>query len=352
MVQSLSRRDFLKLGAASLGGLAFQSPPWLEVPDGIGLPEHPKPIGKGRVTIATVKVYQEPDFKSEQVGSLQRDDIVNLYEEIVSPYGPKYNPRWYRVKAGFAHSGYLQRVKVKFNRPLPWIPEAGRLGEISVPYSQSYRHTLNGWEPLYRLYYTSVYWITSLEEGPDGTVWYGLTDDVLHVQYCVPAKHVRPVLPEELTPVSPEVPPQDKRIEVSLSHQALTAYEGDRVVLQTKVSTGVPSGGPTLNGIPTETPGGNFHVEIKIPSRHMGDGRLTSNLGAYELPGVPWVSFFYTTGVGFHGTYWHDNFGTRMSHGCVNMRNEDAKWLYRWANPIAAYQDWNRKGRGTSVRVA
>ena len=175
---------------------------------------------------------------------------------------------------------------------------------------------------------------------------------MLHVQYCVPASHIRPVLPEELTPISPAVPAQDKHIEVSLSQQTLTAFEGDQVVLRTQVSTGVPSNGPSPNGIPTVTPSGNFHIEVKLPSRHMGGGRLTSDVGAYELPGVPWVSFFHSTGVGFHGTYWHDNFGTRMSHGCVNMRNEDAKWLYRWANPIAAYQDWDRKGHGTYVRVA
>ena len=352
MAASLSRRAFLKIGAASLGGMALKLPPWLETPEGTGLPKHPKPIGRGRVTIETVYIYPEPNLKSERIGSFQRDKIVNLYEEIISPFGPKYNPRWYRVQEGFVHSAYLQRVEVNFNRPLPWIPAAGRLGEISVPYTDSYRRVLSGWERLYRLYYTSVFWITSLEEGPDGTVWYGLTDDVLHVQYCVPAKHVRPVLPDELTPISPYVPAKYKRIEVSLRHQALTAYEGDQVVLQTKVSTGAPSLGPSPNGIPTTTPDGDFHIEVKLPSRHMGDGRLTSDPRAYELPGVPWVSFFHETGVGFHGTYWHDNFGTRMSHGCVNMRNEDAKWLYRWTNPIAEYQDWDRIGHGTYVRVA
>ena len=42
---------------------------------------------------------------------------------------------------------------------------------------------------------------------------------------------------------------------------------------------------------------------------------------AYELPGVPWVSYFTGNGVAFHGTYWHDNFGSPTSHGCLNMRN-------------------------------
>ncbi len=113
MSSPLTRRAFLKLGAASLGGMAFKLPPWLEVPEGTGLPHHPKPVGKGRVTIDTVYIYQEPNFKSQRVGLLRRDKIVNLYEELNSPNGPKYNPRWYRVQAGFAHSAYLQRVEVK-----------------------------------------------------------------------------------------------------------------------------------------------------------------------------------------------------------------------------------------------
>ena len=348
MKNPLSRREFLKVSGLSLGALTFPFIPW---PPG----DEPRPLNaRGRVTTHFIYIYSEPNFKSQRTGTLQRDQIVRILEEIEAPSGPPHNPRWYRLEDGFVHSGYLQRVeKAHLNTSLKAVPESGRLGEVSVPFTQALRRTHTyGWVPLYRLYYQSVYWITSLEEGPDGKVWYGLTDDVLHVQYCVPAKHVRPVLPDELVPISPEVPAQEKRIEISLSHQTLTAFEGDQVVLRTKVSTGVPSSGPSPNGIPTVTPSGNFHIEVKLPSRHMGDGRLTSDLGAYELPGVPWVSFFHSTGVGFHGTYWHDNFGTRMSHGCVNMRNEDAKWLYRWANPIAAYQDWDRKGHGTYVRVA
>jgi lipoprotein-anchoring transpeptidase ErfK/SrfK len=174
---------------------------------------------------------------------------------------------------------------------------------------------------------------------------------MLHVQYCVPAAFVRPVQPEELAPVSADIPPAEKRILVSTADQTLTAYEGDEIVLHTQVSTGIPSNGPSPNGIPTDTPQGYFHVEVKVPSRHMGDGDLTSDIEAYELPGVPWVSFFHQTGVALHGAYWHDNFGRMMSHGCVNMRIEDAKWIYRWTSPLAGPQDWNSKGHGTLVQV-
>lgn len=83
----------------------------------------------------------------------------------------------------------------------------------------------------------------------------------------------------------------------------------------------------------------------------MGDGNITSDIFAYELPGVPWVSYFYRTGVAFHGCYWHDNYGTEMSHGCVNMRPEEAKWLWRWATPESPVNERLAHGIGTKVRV-
>jgi len=88
-----------------------------------------------------------------------------------------------------------------------------------------------------------------------------------------------------------------------------------------------------------------------MPSKHMGDGKLTDDIFAYELPGVPWVCFFHETGVAFHGTYWHHNFGRKMSHGCINMHTEEAKWLYRWTTPVASPYEWEKKGYGTRVIV-
>lgn len=83
----------------------------------------------------------------------------------------------------------------------------------------------------------------------------------------------------------------------------------------------------------------------------MGDGELTNDILAYELPGVPWCGFFVSTGVAFHGTYWHDNYGTKMSSGCVNMRPDEAKWLFRWTTPTIDPADWYVDGIGTLVEV-
>jgi len=105
-----------------------------------------------------------------------------------------------------------------------------------------------------------------------------------------------------------------KWIEVNLSNQTLTAWQGNVAVLHTSVSTGT-SRTPTVTG--------RYRIGTKYSSQHMsGPG--------YSLPGVPWVMYFFQ-GYAIHGTYWHSNFGTPMSRGCVNMRTAEAKFLYEWA---------------------
>jgi lipoprotein-anchoring transpeptidase ErfK/SrfK len=125
----------------------------------------------------------------------------------------------------------------------------------------------------------------------------------------------------------------------------LTAYEGDAIVMQTSISSGLPY-------YDMHTPSGEFRVGSKMPSKHMGDGNVTDDINAYELLGVPWCCFFeLDLGVATHGTYWHNNFGINMSHGCVNMRNDGAKWLFRWTNPVAEPTNWTRTGFGTRIFV-
>jgi LysM repeat protein len=113
-----------------------------------------------------------------------------------------------------------------------------------------------------------------------------------------------------------EAAPADGRrwIEVNLSNQTLTAWQGDTVVMHTYISSG-------LSATPTVT--GRFSVGRKYSSQRMvGPG--------YDLPGVPWVMYFYS-GYAIHGAYWHNNFGAPMSHGCVNMTPGEAQILYNWA---------------------
>lgn len=341
----ISRRDFLKLCSISAVGLflspgRFDSGSWSDAQDS----SHPM---LGRIARRTVTVHEHPDIQSPRRLRIERDMVLELKEEITSPLGPLENPRWYRVEEGFVHSAYVQRVdNTHSNQPLLHVPEGGLLGEVSVPYTQSLFQDRHGYfVRVYRLYYGSVHWITGMIAGLDGEPWYRLSDERLRLNYFVPAADLRPVTPEELVPISPEIPLRNRRIEVSLEGQTLSAFEGKDLVLHTKVSTGRRY---------TETPTGEFRVNRKCPSKHMGDGGLTSDVNAYELVGVPWTSFFDDGGVAFHGTYWHDNFGNPMSAGCVNMRNQDAKWLFRWCTPAYDPELGYRQGRrllGSGTRV-
>jgi hypothetical protein len=345
MHKDLTRRDFLKLSGLSLGGLAFS-----KSYEGRELSARDA-ISTVRVSVDEVRIFKEPSYHSDVVSTRPRDQLLYIYEKFVNPDGPDFNPNWYRLDDGFAHTAYLQPVETQLNQVLSTIPDEGQVFEVSVPLTQSYRDTkARGWEKLYRLYYKSNHWVTGIIEGPDGALWYQLTDELLYINYYVLASHMRPVPNSEFAPIAADVPPGHKRVEVSIAEQRLWAYEADELVMDTKISTGIP-GLATTNGIPTATPRGSFNIISKMPVRHMGNGQVTSDVFAYELPGVPWVSYFHETGVAFHGTFWHDNYGNEMSHGCVNMLPEEAKWLFRWLTPANDPGERIQKGYGTRVIV-
>ena len=340
----LSRRDFLKLSASTFASLVFS--PFLP---GLGAFDDSEQV---RVATGSVSVYTKPDDQSQIVGQWFRDELIHVYKEINSGT-PAYNPIWYRVWGGYMHRGRLQPVKVLFNKPLTTISEGTRqLAELTVPYTQAMRYTKTyGWQPNLRLYYGSVHWIDGIDEGPDGQPWYRIFDELVGFPYHVLAIHLRPIPFEEWAPFAPEVPLENKRIEVNLSTQVLTTYEYDKIVFKTTISSGIPAGRPSPKLLSTKTPSGEFRILSKYPSKHMGNGNLFADLDDYELPGVPWTCFFTETGVAFHGTYWHDNFGTPMSRGCINMRIEDAKWLFRWVYPPHKFDRIFTPGYGTRVVI-
>ncbi|MBN2148459.1 MAG: L,D-transpeptidase [Anaerolineales bacterium] len=354
----LNRRDFLKLSANWCSAIALTS---------LGLPTFPTPtpnatipqadgdyaaIGLGRITAEKIRIYAAPDFAADHLGSLARDQVVWLFSTPGAP-------AWYLVGAGggltgYIHTAYVQRVEGSHtNTLIENIPPGGILGEVSVPFTPTFRYTRQeGWQPLYRLYYQSLHWITALEQSPDGEPCYRLHDHYIEADYHASARHIRPIFPNEYSPIHPEVPPDEKRIQVSISQQTLTAFEGSHVVLHCPISSGVEQRSPLKEGqISTETPIGSFRIQTKLPSRHMGNGELTSDLLAYELPGVPWTMVFHETGVALHSAFWHNNFGVRMSHGCVNLHYREARWLFRWSNPIYTGADYYVREAGTRVVV-
>lgn len=108
-----------------------------------------------------------------------------------------------------------------------------------------------------------------------------------------------------------------RRAEINLSTQRAYLFENDKVVQSWAVSTGLPG---------TPTPTGNFKVFAHTAMQDMGcfEG------APYCTEDVPWITWF-APNIGFHGTYWHNNFGNRMSHGCVNLPIDLAKYVYDWS---------------------
>jgi hypothetical protein len=149
------------------------------------------------------------------------------------------------------------------------------------------------------------------------------------------ATHLRLIPDEDLMPLSPEVAPQDKWIEVDLAQQILIAWEGDIPVFAQRVSTGLPG---------YATPEGTHYIfDKRISERMVGGLASSEEFGDYyNLPGVPFVCYFTAEWVATHGTYWHNDFGQPHSHGCVNVPGYAAKWLWRWTTPYVAGPDLNQ----------
>src|SRR5690606_17149864 len=127
--------------------------------------------------------------------------------------------------------------------------------------------------------------------------------------------------------------PGRRSIVVDIGSQTLTAYQGDQVILQTLVSTGLS---------PNDTEIGAFHVRMKFPMQDMegftdSTGEVVS-VGTsegqgerYSVTDVPHVLYINYDAEALHGAYWHNNFGNRMSHGCINLPLDVAEFIYQWA---------------------
>ncbi|HSM56656.1 MAG TPA: L,D-transpeptidase family protein [Candidatus Sulfomarinibacteraceae bacterium] len=125
--------------------------------------------------------------------------------------------------------------------------------------------------------------------------------------------------PTELVVRPAGVGPNERWIDVNLTTQTLVAYEGNTPVFDTLISSGTWQ-------YPTVT--GQFRIWLRYTSQTMDGRRLGYD---YYLPNVPYVMYFYND-YALHGTYWHNNFGTPMSHGCVNLPTPAAEWIFNWSS--------------------
>lgn len=162
----------------------------------------------------------------------------------------------------------------------------------------------------------------------DGKEWYQVGPDQWIHQFNV----------AKMTPIPrPAEVDTFKWVAVDLYEQTLIAYEGDKPVFATLISSGLKDWG---------TNEGLFHVYLRYERTTMSGA--FQNPDFYFLQEVPWTMYF-DHDIALHGTYWHDGFGYRHSHGCVNMSITDAKWVYDWSASETDYTVPNDPGMAVYV---
>ncbi len=350
-MRRMNRRNFIKLSGAVLAGSALPQP-LSALAAGAHPPEdHVEsgfvPLRRGRVLATSVIVWDRIELPQTAVKRLLRDDVILLGEERVVPgAGNAYNNLWYRARGGWAHSAWIQPME--FHERPAIFREVGPNGfwiEVIGPKTTTREEPSPRAPSVYDYVYGTVYRATDVAIDADGTVWYKTydeyTDKELGIEpthHWMRADHVRRIHESEFAAVRPEV--ADKRIRVDLKAQLLTCFEGETVVLTTKVATGAKFVQADGGVADYSTPTGDHRVILKQPSRHMRaiEGERDTDAW-FDLPGVPWNTFFTYEGIAIHGTYWHNDYGAPRSHGCVNVPIAVAKFIYRWTIPTAPYTD-------------
>jgi lipoprotein-anchoring transpeptidase ErfK/SrfK len=347
---SINRREFLKVSAASVGGLALAGlGRSFDLPAKSALPDFPKGDQLGRACHGTLDIYSRPSVDSQKLSFLYEDGVAPWLREVVGDSTPLLfsNQRWVEVPDGYVYGAYFQPVKNLPNQPLAALPQSdlgpGFWAEVTVPYVDAVpdnEPSDNSWVKIkldkglpVRLYYSQIFWIDRTSQNDAGQVFYRVNPNYYGGvdMLWAAGEAFRPLTADEITPIHPDA--ENKRIEVDVTHQNLACFEGDQEVYFCRVSTGakVNMYGETVDE--WSTPLGGHIVTRKYLSLQMSGG---STGAGYDLPGIGWTSIFATGGVAVHSTFWHNNYGDPMSHGCVNVSPQDSKWIFRWTTPVVS----------------
>jgi len=354
-MKPISRRDFLRISGMGFGVLL--QPGWMNTRPAV---EFPGAENLGRVCSGMVNIHAAPDINSEKVGVLYDDAVVEwMYEEV--GWNPtRANQRWVRVPEGYVWSPYLQPVKNLPNQPLDSLPETslgtGMWVEVTVRYVDLNLANPPARSPWLkdsvapRFYYSQILWVDAMETDTNGKVWYRANERYGYGDiFWADASAFRKIEPEEVEPIHPEV--GDKLVEVNLTTQTLSCFENGKEVYFCRISSGAKYNAAGEAVDKWATPLGEFPIWRKAMSMHMSGGTVA---GGYDLPGIGWTTLFVGNGVAIHSTFWHNNYGEAMSHGCVNASPDDAKWVFRWVEPQVPYDPGDitvQMPGGTHIRV-
>ena len=356
MNQNFSRRDFLKIAGVGLGALAFRPPrgfdlEYLYAPK--RLPQFPASDIIGRVLENGIDLRSRPtndETVNTSIAELPADTLVEWGRQVVgNVIGGLTNQRYVETPQGYIYSSVVQPTRNLPNTPITEMP-AGQNGfwaEVTVPYIDLAHdgvvaspwmqdHITYNFPP--RLYYGQVVWIDRVRTD-NGFPEYRWNEDVPHGYgygaygefFWGDGAGFKVLTDADVAPISPDVDPNDKRIEANLDYQTLSCYEGSTEVYFCRIASGLgydPSTSQASDKL--ATPVGNLLTHWKIISLNMTAGTFQSG---YSTPAVPWSTMVSGDGVAIHGAFWHNAFGEKRSHGCINVTPEDAKWIFRWTTP-------------------
>ena len=358
MNQNITRRDFLKLAGAGLGAVAFmpnRNFKFDELSRPKRLPQFPASAIIGRTVDPDIDLRSRPTNDpglNTTIAKLPADTLVEWNREVVgNVVGGLNNQKYVETPQGFIYGSVLQPTRNIPNTPVTAVPagQPGFWAEVTVPYvdlahegvvASPWLQSLQAYNFPPRLYYGQVVWIDQVRTTNGFTEYrwnegvpYGYGYGAYGEFFWADGAGFKVLTEEDIAPIDPDVAPDDKRIEVDLDFQTLSCYEGNTEVYFCRVSSGLknifdPTTGETNNKL--ATPVGNLLTHWKIISLNMTAGTFQAG---YSTPAVPWITMVSGDGIAIHGAFWHNAFGEKRSHGCINVSPEDAKWIFRWTTP-------------------
>ena len=285
--------------------------------------EIPQPIGVGTLTEST-SIYEAPDQGGKQVTTWTAGMQVTYFAEVDgTPY--KGTKRWYKVLTnpdrfvptwsifGTPTPGLQEPSPLPKSGPLAWTGRLQSGANVRIGPGTSHQ-VVKSWGAGRRVL---VYAEVTGESYEGSTKWYQVAAPpeqtlFLHSSFVTKETDILRVDKPAYT---------GRWIDVDLATQVMTAYYGARPLLVAQTAGGT-------NKNPTDK--GTYPTFWRLASQRMqGDNLFASDY--YNLDAVPYISYFHPSGEAIHGAYWHDNFGTQLSHGCVNASLPTAQWVLTWA---------------------
>ncbi len=374
MKHGFSRRDFLKVAGVGLGALAFK-PFKLETyyeklytPK--RLPQFPASEIIGRLVDQT-DIRSRPTndpLLNTAIGTLPADYPIAWEREVIGTAIGLVNQKYLETPQGYIWSSRVQPTRNLQNIPITEMPagQAGFWAEVTVPFVEitlegapisPWIQSLMQYQFQPKVYYGQVLWIDQIRQS-NGFVEYRWNESLGHGYgfgdiFWADGAGLKVLTEVDVAPISPDIDPAEKKVVVDLTYQTLSCFEGTNEVFFCRISSGAKYD-PLTGAISEEraTPVGDLNTHWKIISLNMSGG---GSAAGYSTPAVPWDTVISGEGIAIHGAFWHNDFGERRSHGCINVKPDDAKWIFRWTTPyISLAQNEQRMtwpDHGTVVTV-